>query len=78
MHRSGGYDGAGCLVEDLDYGISSRGTQGILDVSDAEEEDEDESGGEAAVDDDGLDEDFGDDYGGVADFFAHVDSTVES
>lgn len=66
------------MVEDFDDWIAGWRIQCILDVSDAEEENEKEAEGHGAIDDDCEDQDLGDGCGGFADFFAHVHGSVET
>lgn len=49
-----------------------------MNVSDAEQHDQNEPECQSAVDKNGLDEDARDHGGRVVDFFAHVDGPVES
>ena len=78
LHGSCSSRRARSLVEDLHDGVARRGLQCILDVSDAEQQGEDECESYRAVDYNRLDEHLGNHRGRIADFFAHVNSSIEA
>jgi hypothetical protein len=78
LHGSGSSDRSGSLLEDADYGEEIRRFQGLLDITNAEENNDDKSQCHQAVNDDGLDQDPWNHDRWVSDFLTHMNSAIET